>query len=71
MAVAKSVRSWRNIVKSGAEFFVDSRACVRVGSDASEWFLVNVRLSIWCGSRDECYGAWEMAVAAECEWWQV
>ena len=25
-------------------FYVDSRACVRVGNDVSEWFPVNVRL---------------------------
>ena len=22
-------------------------------------------------ARDECNGAWERAVTAECEWWQV
>ena len=39
---SKSVWSWRKIVESSAEFYVDSRACVRVGNDMSEWFSVNV-----------------------------
>ena len=30
------------IVESSACFYVDSRACVRVGNDVSEWFPVNV-----------------------------
>ena len=38
-----SVWSLRKIVEYGAEFYVDSRVCVRVGMDVSEWFLVNVR----------------------------
>ena len=25
----------------------------------------------WCGSRGECYGAWERVGTAGCEWWQV
>ena len=29
-------------------FYVDSRACVRVGNDVSEWFLVNVGLIQFC-----------------------
>ena len=29
-------------------FYVDSRACVRVGNDVSEWFLVNVGLRQGC-----------------------
>ena len=29
-------------------FYVDSRACVRVGNDVSEWFLVNVGLRHGC-----------------------
>ena len=48
MADAKSVWSWRKIVKSSAEFFVDCRVCVRVGNDVSEWFLVNVGLRQGC-----------------------
>ena len=30
--------------KSVLSFYVDSRACVRVGNDVSEWFPVNVGL---------------------------
>ena len=65
-------------------FYVDSRACVRVGNDVSEWFPVNAGLRqgcvmspwlfnvyIWGGSRGECLGARERVGAAECEWWQV
>ena len=49
MADAKSVWSWRKIVESSAEFLcIDSRACVRVGNDVSEWFPVNVRLRQGC-----------------------
>ena len=29
-------------------FYVDSRACVRVGNDVSEWFPVNVGLRQSC-----------------------
>ena len=29
-------------------FYVDSRACVRVGNDVSEWFPVNVGLRQGC-----------------------
>ena len=29
-------------------FYVDGRACVRVGNDVSEWFLVNVGLRQGC-----------------------
>ena len=29
-------------------FYVDSRACVRVGNDVSEWFRVNVGLRHGC-----------------------
>ena len=31
-------------------FYVDSRACVQVGNDVSEWFPVNVGLSQGCVS---------------------
>ena len=42
--------SWRKIVESSAEFYVDSRACVRVGNDVtvSEWFPVDVGLRQGC-----------------------
>ena len=36
------------IVESGVEFPVDSRACVRVGMDVSEWFPHNVGLRLGC-----------------------
>ena len=50
MADAKSVWSWWKIVENSAEFLcmgflnfvvsnVDSRTCVRVGNDMSEWFV--------------------------------
>ena len=68
-------------MKAVHSFYVDSMACVLVGNDASECFLVNIGLRHgcvmfpwlfnviygWCGSRGECNGAWENAGAAECE----
>ena len=30
------------MLKAVQNFYVDSRACVRVGNDVSEWFQVNV-----------------------------
>ena len=69
MADAESVWSWKKIVESSADFYVDCMACVRVGNDASEWFPVNVGLRQgcvmspwlfnvcmdgWCGSGGEC-----------------
>ena len=72
------------LLKAVQNFYVDSRACVRVGNDASELFPVNAGLRQgcvmspwlfnvygWCGSTGECSGAWERVGAAECEWWQV
>ena len=32
------------LLKAMKSFYVDSRACVRVGNDVSEWFPVNVGL---------------------------
>ena len=32
------------LLKAVQSFYVDSRACVRVGKDVSEWFPVNVGL---------------------------
>ena len=32
------------LLKAVQSFYVDSRACVRVGNDVSEWFAVNVGL---------------------------
>ena len=33
------------LLKAVQSFYIDSRACDRVGIDVSEWFLVNVGLS--------------------------
>ena len=35
-------------LKAVQSFYVDSRACVRVGNDVSEWFPVNVGLRQGC-----------------------
>ena len=40
--------SWMKIIESSAEFYVDSRACVRVRNDVSEWFPINVGLGQSC-----------------------
>ena len=37
-----------NLLKAVQSFYVDSRACVRVGNDVSEWFPVNVGLREGC-----------------------
>ena len=36
------------LLKAGQSFDVDSRACVRVGNEVSEWFPVNVGLRQGC-----------------------
>ena len=36
------------IVETVQSFYVDSSACVRVGNDVSEWFLINVGLRQGC-----------------------
>ena len=36
------------LLKAVQNFYVDSRACVRVGNDVSEWFPVNVGLRQGC-----------------------
>ena len=36
------------LLKAVHSFYVDSRACVRVGNDVSEWFPVNVGLRQGC-----------------------
>ena len=48
MAEAKSVLSWRKFKKTVQSFYPDSRVCVRVGNDVSEWFPVNVGLRRLC-----------------------
>ena len=36
------------LLKAVQSFYVDSKVCVRVGNDASEWFPVNVELRQVC-----------------------
>ena len=36
------------LLKAVQNFYVDSRACVRVGNDVSKWFPVNVELRQGC-----------------------
>ena len=36
------------LLKAVQSFYIDSRACVRVGNDVSEWFPVNVGLRQGC-----------------------
>ena len=36
------------LLKAVQSFYVDSRACVRVGNDVSEWFPINVGLRQGC-----------------------
>ena len=36
------------LLKEMQSFYVDSGACVQVGNDVSEWFLVNVGLRQGC-----------------------
>ena len=36
------------LLKAVQSFYVDSRACVHVGNDVSEWFPVNVGLIQGC-----------------------
>ena len=59
------------LLKAVLSFYIDSRACLWVGNDVSEWFPVNVGLRPgcamspllfnvyvygWCRSRGECKG---------------
>ena len=36
------------LLKAVQSFYVDSRACVRVGMDVSKWFPVNIGLRQGC-----------------------
>ena len=36
------------LLKAVQSFYIDSRACVQVGNDVSEWFQVNVGLRQGC-----------------------
>ena len=42
------VYGFGKLLKAVQSFYVDSRACVRVGNDVSEWFPVNVGLRQGC-----------------------
>ena len=72
MADAKSVWSWRKLLKEVQSFYLASRACVMAIMDMREWFLVNVELRQccvmspwlfnvhvygWCGTIGQCKGA--------------
>ena len=66
-------------------FYVGSRACVLVGKDVRELFLVNVGLRQGCVMSPWLFNVymngvvrevnvmffWERAGVAKCEWWQV
>ena len=38
----------QKLLKALQSFYIDSRACVLVGNDVSEWFQVNVGLRQFC-----------------------
>ena len=42
MVSSRCVSSKGKLLKAMQSFYIYSRACVRVGIDASEWFPVNV-----------------------------
>ena len=48
MADAKSYGVGGKLLELEQSFYVDSRACVRVGIDVNEWFPVNVALRHGC-----------------------
>ena len=66
-------------------FYIDSRACVQVGNDVSQWFPVNVGLRQGCVMSPWLFNVymdgvvrevnvrvlWERAGVAKCEWWQI
>ena len=61
VADTKSIWSRRKIVESSAEFYEDSRACVRGGDDVREWFPLNV------GLRQDCLmSPWLFNVYMDC-----
>ena len=68
MADAKSVWSWRKIIKllkAVQSFYVDSMVCVRVGNDVSEWFPVNVGLRQGCVMSPWLFNAYMDGVVRE------
>ena len=58
-------------------FYVDSRVCVQVGMDVSEWFPVNVEFGqgcVMCPRLFNMYmvnGACKRDGTVECKWWHV
>ena len=61
-------------------FYADSRACVRVGMDVSDWFRANVGLRQDCVMSPSLFNVymdgvelkvWKRAGTAKCKWWQV
>ena len=74
-----------NLLKAVQSFYIDSRTCVRVGMDVSEYFPVNVGLRQGCvmspwlfnvcidgvRQRGECKGAWKRAGTAEFKWYRA
>ena len=46
--ILRVYRVGRKLLKAVQSFYVDSRACVRVGNDVSQGFLVNVGLRQGC-----------------------
>ena len=36
------------LLKAAQSFYIDGRACVRVGNEVSEWFRVNIGLRQGC-----------------------
>ena len=70
------------LLKAVRSFYVESRACVRVGNDVSEWFPVNVELRQGCVLSPWLFNVYmdgvvrevnvrvlrERVGAAECEW---
>ena len=72
------------LLKAVQSFYIDSRACVRVGNDVSEWFQVNVGLRQGCVMSPWLFNVYMDGVVrevnvsvlgkgpvAKCEWWQV
>ena len=72
------------LLKAVQSFYVDSRACVRVGMDVSEWFPVNIGLRQGCVMSPCLFNVYmdgvvrevnaavlKRAGTAECVWWQV
>ena len=48
----------RKLLKVVQSSYVDSRMCVRVGNDVSEWFPINVGLRQGCVMSPWLFNAW-------------